>query len=182
MKLKHIALAIAAISTSVAQAATYEYIGSFTTNGSSVFSVAGGASSAPAPYWGTNPPVYSALDAAALLFGGIAGNYAISTVSSDIASINHMGWYDGWGDHGGRQFAESYKLDLSGLGYNGCESTGINCYNSAYSAYISDGFSATNYVFRVAAVPEPDTIAMLMAGLGLMGAVARRRRKEDASA
>jgi hypothetical protein len=30
---------------------------------------------------------------------------------------------------------------------------------------------------QVAAVPEPETYAMLLAGLGLMGAVARRRRK-----
>ncbi len=37
-----------------------------------------------------------------------------------------------------------------------------------------------DYVFvdnmRVAAVPEPETYAMLLAGLGVMGAVARRRR------
>jgi hypothetical protein len=30
---------------------------------------------------------------------------------------------------------------------------------------------------HVAAVPEPETYAMLLAGLGLMGAVARRRNK-----
>ena len=32
---------------------------------------------------------------------------------------------------------------------------------------------------QVAAVPEPETYAMLMAGLGLMGAVARRRRQQS---
>jgi hypothetical protein len=31
----------------------------------------------------------------------------------------------------------------------------------------------------IAAVPEPETYAMLLAGLGLMGAVARRRRRAD---
>lgn len=33
-----------------------------------------------------------------------------------------------------------------------------------------------NYTFQIAAVPEPETFAMLLAGLGLMGAVARRRK------
>lgn len=33
-----------------------------------------------------------------------------------------------------------------------------------------------NYVINVAAVPEPETYAMLVAGLGLLGVVARRRR------
>lgn len=32
--------------------------------------------------------------------------------------------------------------------------------------------------FNMAVVPEPDTIALLMAGLGVVGFVARRRRKE----
>ena len=33
------------------------------------------------------------------------------------------------------------------------------------------------YTINVAAVPEPETYAMLLAGLGLMGAVARRRKQ-----
>jgi hypothetical protein len=31
--------------------------------------------------------------------------------------------------------------------------------------------------YEVTAVPEPETYAMLLAGLGLVGAMARRRRK-----
>jgi len=34
----------------------------------------------------------------------------------------------------------------------------------------------------VAAVPEPETYAMLLAGLGLMGGIARRRKQQQASA
>jgi hypothetical protein len=40
-----------------------------------------------------------------------------------------------------------------------------------------DPASATFGQFNVAAVPEPETYAMLLAGLGLMGAIAARRRQ-----
>lgn len=44
----------------------------------------------------------------------------------------------------------------------------------------SDGFGWYNnsgkFVVEITAVPEPETYAMLMAGLGLLGAVARRRK------
>jgi len=37
----------------------------------------------------------------------------------------------------------------------------------------------SNYQLHIAAVPEPETYAMLLAGLGLMGAIARRRRQQQ---
>jgi hypothetical protein len=39
-------------------------------------------------------------------------------------------------------------------------------------------FSATgsSHGFEVAAIPEPETYALMLAGLGLIGAAARRRR------
>lgn len=42
--------------------------------------------------------------------------------------------------------------------------------------------AAANYTgsLTVTAVPEPETFAMLLAGLGLMGAIARRRNKANA--
>lgn len=41
-------------------------------------------------------------------------------------------------------------------------------------------FAMDNLTVNVAAVPEPETFAMLLAGLGLMGAVARRRKAQKA--
>jgi len=41
-----------------------------------------------------------------------------------------------------------------------------------------DSASPTFGQFNVAAVPEPETYAMLLAGLGLMGAIAARRRRQ----
>lgn len=49
-----------------------------------------------------------------------------------------------------------------------------------YSLRSSGSVMGTNFIgaqFTVTAVPEPETFAMLLAGLGLVGAVARRRNK-----
>lgn len=43
-------------------------------------------------------------------------------------------------------------------------------------------FGVDNLSFNVTAVPEPETYAMFLAGLGLMGAVARRRQQKSMAA
>ncbi len=132
-------------------------------------------------YWENNPAVYSAREAAALLFGGVYSDYAISTVSSlDPTTITHSARYAGWSNATATVFNEDFKLDLGGTGYNSFQG---DQYLSAYSAYVGDGVSAINYVWRgadVAAppVPEPSTYMMMMIGLGLFG-MARFRRKSD---
>ena len=40
--------------------------------------------------------------------------------------------------------------------------------------YLQDG----QWRLQIAAVPEPETYAMLLAGLGFIGAIARRRNKQ----
>lgn len=76
----------------------------------------------------------------------------------------------------------------SGLNYGGRTMTAADngvfvdiALNTNALAYInSNGGNTVAFGGTVGAVPEPETYAMLMAGLGLMGAVARRRKSKQA--
>ena len=52
----------------------------------------------------------------------------------------------------------------------------------ALNSNYGDSYSGLSEVkFFTSAVPEPETYAMFLAGLGLMGAIARRRKAAQAS-
>jgi hypothetical protein len=160
-----------------------------------VFALAAGLAAAPAsaawvyvgfwnvgdgPQWTNNPPVYTGQEAAALIWGGVASDYAISTAGPSVALINFRAHVDGWGDtqylfNGGPDVAQNYSLDTGGSGYNSNPGVG-----SAYSAYVRDhgtDGNALNWAFKWdgGVVPEPATWGMMILGFGLVGFAARRR-------
>lgn len=132
------------------------------------------------PNWTTNPDVLTGQETAALLFGGSASDYAISTIDNTVANINFSTWLDGWGDSStyatsGSPAAHDFKVDDGAPGYD--DPSG---FATAYSAYVQDHFNGTdatytNYAFVVSQVPVP--AAMPLLGFGLAGLFGLKRRK-----
>jgi hypothetical protein len=139
-----------------------------------------------APVWtegrGLGPLAYTGQEAAALLFGGLASDYAISTDSDDPMMINHMAWYDVIGA-GGYSFAEDYSKKYLGHYYG--PTTGFNCcgdivaQDNAASAFVRDnGVFGINYAFRlgsVSPVPLPAALPLLLMAIAGLAAVRKRR-------
>jgi len=90
---------------------------------------------------------------------------------------------------GGLNFSNGGTLANSsfatGLNFMRIDAGATGIAKSVYTTYAVAGNDVKLYLdsanaLHIAAVPEPETYAMLMAGLGLMGAIARRRNKKSA--
>ncbi len=158
-----------------AQASSYTYVGSWMLGAG--------------PDWATNPAVLSGVETAALLFGGTASDYVISTVDSNVANVNFSTWLDGWNDantyaNNGTPASDTFSYSAFGPGYNDCGGSDITlCTQSAYSAYVNDHFDGTdaaftNFAFRVSATPLPATLPLFASGLGGLGLLSWRRKKK----
>lgn len=164
---------IAAVPASAA--VTYTYVGSW--------HVGDGAD------WPTSPAVLTGQQAAAIIFGGTAVDYAISTKGIDPNNIDFMSFADGYGSGGTNlttPVSQSFSSDVDGKGYNTFGD--ISAYvhdNSCFNRYGNLGAKCaasepgSNYAFRAvnAAVPEPATWAMMILGMGAVGYAMRRRVK-----
>ena len=183
MKVKSILAGVAAIAllgvAGAANAVSYVYVGSW--------AVADGPrwSGADAP--GNTPPL-SGVETAALLFGGTAANYVTSTLGTSVANIDFKTFLDGYAD---TQYLTNAQSDtFVGI-------VGSNYKNGGfgnYSAYVFDhacgiyycagggGEKAINYAFRIGGAPEPASWALMVIGLGGLGAGLRSRRRQGAAA
>jgi hypothetical protein len=163
--------------TASAQAVTYTYVGDWAVG------------AAAAPIWSSNPAVLSGQEAAALLFGGVASDYVISTVDTNSLNINFMAYVDGWGNP---QFltdtvSQSFSLSSNGGGYNNPPSFSAYVYD--HSCAVGDPYcdvggaeQAFNYAFRVE-TPLPAALPLFATGLGALGLLGwRRKRKTQATA
>jgi len=79
--------------------------------------------------------------------------------------------------------AGTYTLTLAGA-WNSVTLAGVNSQingwqNQAGTVNLVDGDGGTFNSFRVTPVPEPESYAMLLAGLGLVGTIAIRRRNQN---
>jgi PEP-CTERM motif len=135
------------------------------------------------PSWTVVPTAFTGQQAAAMLFGGVASNYSISTIDSNVANIDNLAWVSVWGAAGfpdcagfpcGRKVSESAVTSTGGLYQNPGD-------ESAFVRDWAGGSEFTNYAFKNT-VPEPASWAMLIAGFGLTGAAMRRRRSTAVAA
>jgi len=138
------------------------------------------------PTWYGSPPdgplAYTGQEAAALLFGGSASDYVISTIDDLVANIDNQAWYSIIG-YGSSSFAQDYSSKYNGLYYGPTSGYPYGDITAAASAYVWDnaqGSQFTNYAFKIAAVPEPATLALF--GLGLFGVAVSQRRKQKLDA
>jgi autotransporter-associated beta strand protein len=107
------------------------------------------------------------LNGSSLTFGGLGSIVAGKTLTIDgyLASASPNYALRLLGDYTGNAAFETLLADMT-----------IDGFASAFS------FDGTyTDVFEVAAVPEPSNIAMLLAGLGLVGVIVRRRSRATAA-
>jgi len=133
------------------------------------------------PWWDDTSVAYSGQDAAALLFGGSASDYSISTVDDQAADIDHLTWVSTWGGACagvfpcGTQVAENFSQSTGGLYLTPGDT----------SAYVTDwaqGPQYRNFAFRMSAAPEPASWALMLGGFGMVGGAMRRRKSSVAFA
>lgn len=75
----------------------------------------------------------------------------------------------------GQSFGDQYGAFNAGAFYD-LQGTAIDGWGDGGNILGQTGFEARTYVMAVTSVPEPETYALMLAGLGVLGFVARRRR------
>lgn len=118
------------------------------------------------------------------------GNSAVFAINTPGYANNTTGIRFGSNNGGSAQFSinntgttanNSYENGL-GMVLIGAGASGIAA--TTFTPYMDEGFAVRAYFdassgrVTIAAVPEPETYALMLAGLALMGGIARRRRNQ----
>ncbi len=142
------------------------------------------------------PQPLSAREAAALLYGGVFSDYAISISNSlDPDSITHSAWLDGY-------FDTQYLETAAAEDFVTVPSSGLYNEYPAYSAWVCDhadcvadgfqssegwgGFNYTNYVWRLKATDpiqlgEPNSILLILSAFLALSMGRRLRGKKNSN-
>lgn len=136
--------------------------------------------------WGAHAPL--ALDITVLPAGSFFDTFSFTLGAQSIVtgSVDTFGSVIGgfslWDKGGDGLIGTSDDLGLGGGAFGGTTSLTLGA-GSYYYAVSGNAFSAGGYAIASSAVaapvPEPETYAMLAAGLGIVGFVASRRRRQD---
>jgi hypothetical protein len=176
--MKHVLTLLLALGAGIASAAPVAYNGNYYEyiDGATDWTTASAAAAA-STFNGLTGQLASIADAAENTFvSNLAGNgYADALVGLQLTGGN---W--GWSD--GSAFSYTSWAANEPNNYGGNEVVGITnsgsagLWNDVSTAYSASGYVIEYSATATAAVPEPETYALLLAGLGIVGTMARRRK------
>lgn len=106
--------------------------------------------------------------------GTFALNGGVATQLSSTSDIAIQYSNAGQGQTGWQTY--TFATNIYPTGFTGTLAFGVFDGGSPETGWDNPDFSSQLQIRNVSAVPEPETYAMMLAGLGLMGFVARRRK------
>jgi len=101
-----------------------------------------------------------------------------STSGTGLSGLTDIDFGTAFGKGSGNRLSQNdwVKWSVSGLGSSSLTNMYVHVQGIQINKYCNSGDCSAKYTPVVSAVPEPETYAMLLAGLGLIGFSARRRK------